>query len=173
MWTKLQSLLIKMIDQDYKPHFILKKGDPSPHFKSKIQDGSTIDLGTIKAKWIVLFFYPEDNTPTCTKEVCNLRDNYSDLKELGANIYGISPDSESKHQNFISKFELPFDLIVDEDHKIALSFGVWGTKKLFGIVYDGIHRTTFILNREHKIHDIIYPVVSATHHDQIVNSIKS
>ena len=162
-----------MIVEDYKPHFILKKGDKAPYFKAKIQDGTVLDLDAISSKWIVIFFYPQDNTPTCTKEACNLRDNYTDLKALGTSIYGISPDSESKHQNFISKFSLPYDLIVDEKHKIALEYGVWGTKKFMGIIYDGIHRTTFILDSKHNIHEIIYPVISATHHDQILKSIQN
>lgn len=159
--------------KDYKPHFTIKKGDKAPLISAKIQDGTVFDLDAINSKWIILFFYPADNTPTCTKEACNLRDNYSDLKAMGATIFGISPDSESKHQKFISKFSLPYDLIVDENHKIALEYGVWGPKKFMGLVFDGMHRTTFIIDNQHKIHEIIYPVISATHHDQIINSIKN
>jgi peroxiredoxin Q/BCP len=162
-----------MIVQDYNPNISLKKGDVAPSFKAKIQDGTIIDLKLIQSKWTVLFFYPGDDTPTCTKEACNLRDNYSDLKEMGVTLLGICPDSESKHQKFISKYSLPYDLIVDENHKIASDYGVWGTKKLFGIVYLGIHRSTFVINKEHKIHEVIYPVVSATHHEQIINSISN
>ncbi len=162
-----------MIVQDYKPQIHLKKGDVAPLFKARNQNGSMIDLNLIQSRWIVLFFYPEDNTPTCTKEACNLRDHYSDLKDMGVTLLGISPDSESKHQKFISKFSLPYDLIVDEHHKIASDYGVWGTKKLFGIVYNGIHRSTFVINKEHKIHEVIYPVVSATHHEQILESIRN
>jgi peroxiredoxin Q/BCP len=162
-----------LIVQDYKPNITLKKGDKAPAFRARIQDSSIIDLNELNAAWIVLFFYPQDNTPTCTKEACNIRDNYSDLKAMGTMIYGISPDSEKKHLHFISRYQLPYDLIADEGHKIASAYGVWGTKKLFGIIYDGIHRATFIINREHIIHEVIYPVVSATHHEQILNSIKN
>lgn len=162
-----------MNQPDYKPHFKLQIGDEAPGFKSVIQNGSTIQLKDIKSEWIVLFFYPEDNTPTCTKEACNLRDNYSDLKSAGAVLFGISPDSETKHQKFISKFDLPYDLIVDKDHQIASAYHVWGIKKFMGIVYDGIHRTTYILNKQHKIHKIIYPVNSAIHHQQILESLNS
>lgn len=157
-----------MIVQDYKPQFTLKKGDAAPSIRSTNQNGSAFDLHAIRSKWIVLFFYPQDDTPTCTKEACNLRDNYKDLQAFGASIYGISPDSERKHLNFKSKHILPYDLIVDEDHKIASDYGVWGTKKIFGLVYEGIHRTTFVLNSKHEIHGIIYPVVSSTHHEQIM-----
>ena len=160
-----------MNQPDYKPHFKLQIGDDAPDFKSVIQDGSNIHLKAIESKWIVLFFYPEDNTPTCTKEACNLRDNYNDLKLAGAKLFGISPDSETKHQKFIAKFDLPYDLIVDKDHAIADAYHVWGTKKFMGIVYDGIHRTTYILNKQHKIHKIIYPVESAIHHQQILETI--
>lgn len=162
-----------MNQPDYKPHFKLQIGDDAPGFKSVIQNGSTIQLKDIKSEWIVLFFYPEDNTPTCTKEACNLRDNYSDIKSACAILFGISPDSETKHQKFISKFDLPYDLIVDKDHQIASAYHVWGTKKFMGIVYDGIHRTTYILNKQHKIHKIIYPVNSAIHHQQILESLNS
>ncbi|HRG69200.1 MAG TPA: thioredoxin-dependent thiol peroxidase [Saprospiraceae bacterium] len=160
-----------MNQPDFKPHFNLKIGDDAPDFKAVIQDGSEIHLKSIESKWIVLFFYPEDNTPTCTKEACNLRDNYDDLKLAGAKLFGISPDSESKHQKFIAKFDLPYDLIVDKNHEIANAYDVWGTKKFMGIVYDGIHRTTYILNHQHKISKIIYPVESANHHLQILETI--
>ena len=162
-----------MNQSDFKPHFKLQIGDDAPDFKSKIQNGSTIQLKHIKSDWIVLFFYPQDNTPTCTKEACNLRDNFEEIKSAGAALFGISPDSETKHQKFISKFDLPYDLIVDADHRIASAYDVWGTKKFMGIVYDGIHRTTYILNKHHKIHKIIYPVDSAIHHQQILESINS
>lgn len=162
-----------MILGNHQPMFSLQRRDKAPAFEAKIQDGSIISLDKITTNWIVLFFYPKGNTPTCTKEACNLRDHYADLKKLDASIYGISPDSENKHRSFISKFSLPYDLIVDENHRIASDYGVWGTKKFMGLEYHGIHRSTFILDKEHKIHQIIYPVVSATHHDQIIKSILS
>ncbi|MFZ1423588.1 MAG: thioredoxin-dependent thiol peroxidase [Saprospiraceae bacterium] len=157
---------------DYKPQFKIQIGDTAVNFKTTIQDGSIIELNKIKSKWIVLFFYPEDNTPTCTKEACNLRDHFEIIKDCGAIIFGISPDTEAKHQKFISKFSLPYDLIADVNHEISSAYGVWGTKKFMGLVFDGIHRSTIIINENHKIQDIIYPVVSATHHEQILQSIQ-
>ena len=108
---------------DYKPHFKIQIGDTAVNFKATIQDGSIIELNKIKSKWIVLFFYPEDNTPTCTKEACNLRDHFKIIKDCGAIIFGISPDTEAKHQKFISKFSLPYDLIADVNHEISSAYG--------------------------------------------------
>jgi thioredoxin-dependent peroxiredoxin len=161
-----------MLVKDYKPKLKFSVGDKVPSFEATIQDGSVISLQQLKSDWIVLCFYPKDNTPTCIKETCNLRDHYTEIKSFNLSLFGISPDSERKHQNFISKYSLPFDLIVDKDHKIASMFGVWGKKKFMGIVYDGIHRTTFVLTNDLRIQDIIYPVESSNHHEQIIRSIK-
>ncbi len=162
-----------MLVTDYQPKFKFKEGDQAPLFRAKIQDGSVFSLDEVHSKWTVLFFYPKDNTPTCIKETCNLRDHISELKSGDISLYGISPDSERKHQNFIAKYKLPYDLIVDTDHKIASLYGVWGKKKFMGIIYDGIHRTTFVLTNKQIIHKIIYPVDSANHHDQILESIQN
>ncbi len=159
--------------EDYKPKFLLKQGDKAPGFSAFNQNGIEISLDTIQSEWIILFFYPQDNTPTCTKEACNLRDNYSDLKKQNLSLFGISPDSEVKHKKFISKYELPFDLLIDTHHQIASLYGVWGRKKFMGIVFDGIHRTTFVINKQGIIHEIIYPVDSGSHHNQILMSIQN
>lgn len=157
---------------EYLPKFTLKPGDLAPDFTSRIQDGSPIQLHQLKADWIVLFFYPQDLTPTCTTEACNLRDHYGNLRKAGVMLLGISPDDEKKHLKFIAKHELPFDLVADENHEIASAFGVWSKKKFMGRVYDGIHRSTFILDRTFKVREIIYPVQSARHHEQILSIIK-
>lgn len=162
-----------MLIEDYKPKFILKKGDKAPAFIALNQNGIAVSLEMIQSEWIVLFFYPQDNTPTCTKEACNLRDNYTDLKKQNLNIYGISPDSKEKHNKFINKYDLPYDLLIDTNHFIATKYGVWGRKKFMGIVFDGIHRTTFVINKQGIIHEIIYPVDSGSHHDQILISIQN
>ena len=124
----------------------LKIGDKAPSINAKDENGNTIRLTDYKGKKIVLYFYPKDSTPGCTAEACNLRDNYSGLQKLGFEIIGVSADSEKKHQGFIKKFDLPFRLIADIDKKVINSYGVWGPKKFMGKEYDGIHRTTFVID---------------------------
>ena len=120
---------------EYQPKFLFKKGDLIPDFDFMIQDGSRHKLSDASTDWIVLFFYPKDNTPTCTKEACNLRDHFGELKKHSCVIYGVSPDDQKDHNKFMTKYSLPYDLIVDEDHKLATKFGVWGRKKFMGKVY--------------------------------------
>ena len=145
----------------------LKPGDKAPDFKTLNQRGETIKLKDLKGKKVVLYFYPQDDTPTCTTEACNLRDNYHALMAKGYQVYGISPDGVKKHQKFIAKHQLPFDLLTDEDHAIAEKYGVWALKTLFGKTYMGVLRTTFILEKG-KITDIIEKVVSKDHSTQIM-----
>ncbi|MEP7266741.1 MAG: thioredoxin-dependent thiol peroxidase [Saprospiraceae bacterium] len=146
---------------------MLKAGDTIPEFHSILQNGNTISSNDFEGKKIALYFYPQDNTPTCTEEACNLRDNYHELVKRGFRVIGVSPDSLKKHTNFIKKFNLPFDLISDPDLKLIRLFGVWGPKKLFGRVYDGVLRTTFIIE-DRKIVRVIDAVVSKSHATQIV-----
>lgn len=133
----------------------LKVGDKAPDFSAKDQNGKEISLATYAGKRLVIYFYPKDNTPGCTIQACNLRDNFSDIRKLGIEILGVSADSEQRHQNFIHKFSLPFDLIADEDHQLLNLYGVWGPKKFMGRTFDGIHRTTFVLDEAHTIVGII------------------
>lgn len=146
----------------------LKVNDKAPTFEAKDQNGNIVKLSDYKGKKIVLYFYPADNTPTCTTEACNFRDNYSHLKEKGYEVLGVSPDSERKHQNFIAKFELPFTLISDPDLKVANAYGVWGPKKFMGKISDSIHRETFIINEEGIIEKIIEKVVSKKATEQVL-----
>lgn len=138
----------------------LKAGDKAPNFKAKDQHGKDVELTDFKGKKLILYFYPKDNTPTCTTEACNFRDNYSALKKDGFEIAGVSPDTQRKHQNFIKKFDLPFTLLVDEDHKIASDYGVWGDKKFMGRIITGILRTTFVIDEKGRIEHIIEKVKS-------------
>lgn len=147
----------------------LKEGDKAPHFEGTIQSGKKVSLDDYKGKKLVLFFYPKDNTPTCTTEACNLRDNYSRLKKAGYEILGISPDSEKKHQNFIEKYDLPFDLLADTDQDMLNAYGVWGEKKFMGRTYDGVHRTTFVIDENGVIEDVIKKVKAKAHADQILD----
>src|SRR5689334_24164794 len=120
----------------------LKEGDKAPAFTGKDQDGNKVSLSDFKGKKLVLFFYPEDDTPTCTIQACNLRDNFGLLNKNGFTVIGISPDEEKSHLKFREKFSLPFTLLSDPDHKIIDKYGVWGEKNLYGRNYMGLHRTT-------------------------------
>ena len=135
----------------------LKEGDKAPNFKSKDQNGNPVALADFKGKKLVLYFYPKDDTPGCTKEACNFRDNYSMLKKKGFEVVGVSTDNEKSHQKFIDKYELPFTLISDDDKKIVEAFDVWGEKKFMGKTYMGTNRVTFILE-DGKILKIITKV---------------
>lgn len=140
----------------------------APAFHGFNEKGEDIALADFKKKKLVLFFYPKDNTPTCTVEACNLRDNYQMFIKKGYTILGISTDSIKKHQNFIKKYKLPFSLIADEDHSICDLYGVWDEKKLFGIKYMGILRTTFVIDEKGKIEKIIEKVTAKTHTAQLI-----
>lgn len=134
------------------------------------ENGKTVSLAGFKGKKLILYFYPADNTPTCTTEACNLRDNFNKLKKEGFHILGVSPDSAKKHQNFIKKHHLPFSLIVDEDLSVIKAYGVWGAKKMYGKEYEGLLRTTFVINEDGIIERIFDKVESAGHADQILEA---
>ncbi|HEX3386742.1 MAG TPA: thioredoxin-dependent thiol peroxidase, partial [Mucilaginibacter sp.] len=138
----------------------LKEGDKAPAFKAKDQDGTTVSLADFKGKNLILYFYPGDDTPTCTKEACNYRDNYQSLLSQGFSVVGVSFDSEKSHKKFIKKYSLPFPLIADPDKKIIEDYGVWGEKTLFGRTYMATLRTTFIIDEKGIIKHIIEKVDS-------------
>lgn len=147
----------------------LKTGDKAPDFKGKDQDGKPVSLKDFKGKKLIIYFYPKDDTPGCTAEACDLRDNYSALKKKGYEIIGISADDENKHKKFIEKYKLPFPLIADVDKKIIKVYNVWGQKKFMGKVYDGIVRTTFVINEKGEIENVISKVDTKNHTQQILN----
>jgi thioredoxin-dependent peroxiredoxin len=146
----------------------LNVGDVAPHFEALNEKGETIKLSDYTGKRLALFFYPADNTPTCTAEACNLRDYYAELGKNGIEVLGVSPDSEKKHQNFIKKHSFPFSLLADTDLKILNDYGVWGTKKFMGKTFDGVHRTTFLIDAEGKIEKIIDKVNAGNHAAQLL-----
>jgi peroxiredoxin Q/BCP len=150
----------------------LKIGDKAPEFKGKDQDGKLVSLKDFKGKKLILYFYPQDNTPTCTNEACNLRDNFSALKKKGFAIIGVSPDDEKKHKKFIDKFSLPFLLIADTERDIIEAYDVWGTKKFMGRIYDGLVRTTFVISEKGIIEQIITKVDSKNHTEQILEGVE-
>jgi thioredoxin-dependent peroxiredoxin len=149
----------------------LAEGQKIPKFSSQNQNGDSIKSDDFIGQKHILFFYPQDNTPTCTVESCNLRDNYTALKKLGFKIVGVSADSTKKHQSFIQKFDLPFHLIADTDLEVIKAFGVWGEKTTFGKTYDGIHRTTFVIDEKGIIVKRIDIVKSKDHAQQILNKL--
>lgn len=149
----------------------LQAGDPAPDFKGVDQNGETVQLSDFAGKKLILFFYPKDNTPGCTAEACNLRDNYDDLREKGFALLGVSPDSERKHQNFINKFDLPFPLLADTEKEVLNAYGVWGEKKMYGRTYMGVFRTTFIIDEEGKIQHVFKKVKTKDHTHQILEAL--
>ncbi|MCX6187085.1 MAG: thioredoxin-dependent thiol peroxidase [Bacteroidetes bacterium] len=147
---------------------ILKIGDKAPAFKGVNEKGEKVKLTDYKGKKLVLYFYPRDNTPGCTTEACDLRDNYSSFQTQGYEILGVSPDSIVKHTKFISKFELPFSLLADEDNSIAITYGVWCEKSMYGRKYMGILRSTFVINENGMIDKIIEKVDTKSHTKQLL-----
>lgn len=147
----------------------LKPGNKVPDFKGKDQNGNSIALSDFKDSKLVLYFYPKDNTPGCTAQACNLRDNYEALLSKGFKVVGVSADSEISHQKFIEKYNLPFPLIADPAKIILRAFGVWGPKKFMGRQFDGIHRTTFIIDENGLISEIIEKVETKNHVAQIIS----
>ena len=146
----------------------LKVGDTAPEINSVNQNGDTISLSKFKGKKIVLYFYPKDMTPGCTAQSCNLSENYVKLQKNGFEVLGVSCDSVERHQKFIEKYSLPFNLISDEEKKVVNDYGVWGLKKFMGKEYMGINRTTFIINESGIIDEIITKVNTKDHSKQIL-----
>lgn len=148
----------------------LQVGDKAPSFSTTDQDGNPIKLSSFKGKKVVLYFYPKDLTSTCTVQACNLRDHYKVLLKKGYIVLGVSPDSASSHQKFIAKNKLPFPLLVDTDRQLAEAYGVWGEKKMYGRTYQGIHRTTFVIDEKGKIERILDKPKSSMHAEEILGS---
>lgn len=146
----------------------LKVGDKAPNFEAKDQAGNIVKLSDYSGKKLVIFFYPKASTPGCTAQACNLRDNYEVFLSKGYEVLGVSADSAKRQQNFINKNELPFSLLADEDKTVIEAFGVWGPKKFMGREYDGIHRTTFIIDEKGIIEEVIAKVKTKAHTEQIL-----
>lgn len=146
----------------------LKEGDKAPAFSGKDQNGNKISLSDFKGQKVVLYFYPEDDTPTCTVQACNLRDNYALLKKEGYTVIGVSPDDEKSHKKFEAKFGLPFLLVADPTHSIIDKYGVWGEKQLYGRKYQGLHRTTFLIDGKGVIRKVFLKPRNKQHAEDIV-----
>lgn len=147
---------------------MLKTGDKVPDFQSVDQNDMIVKLSDYKDKKVIIYFYPKDNTPGCTKQACNLRDNYESLQEQGYEVLGVSTDSGKSHQKFIDKYSLPFKLLIDTDKEVHNLFGTWGEKQMYGKRYMGTLRTTFIINKKGVIEKVIEKVKTKDHTDQIV-----
>ena len=146
----------------------LKEGDPAPAFTATTNGGDTVSLADFKGQFVILYFYPKDDTPGCTKEACNFRDGIADLKKAGALVLGVSPDDVASHEKFQKKFTLPFDLLADTDHAVADAYGIWKEKSMYGKKYMGIERTTFIIDGKGKIAKIFPKVKVEEHHAEVL-----
>lgn len=145
----------------------IEPGVSAPDFEFNTPDGTTKRLSDLRGEKIILYFYPKDNTPGCTAQACNLTEDYSTMQKAGVQVIGVSADTEQKHQNFREKYNLPFPLVADTEKEVIGKYGVWGEKKFMGKVYDGIHRTTFIIDEQGKVAHVIIKVKTKTHTDQI------
>ncbi len=146
----------------------LKEGDVAPDFSAVNEKGETVHLTDYRGKKLVLYFYPKDDTPGCTAEACSLRDGYPRFQAQGYEILGVSPDSVKKHVKFQEKYNLPFNLLADEDHVVSEAYGVWGEKKFMGRAYMGIHRTTFVIDENGKVERVIAKVDNENHSEQLL-----
>ena len=149
----------------------LKQGDKAPQFTAKDQNGQTVTLAQFRGKKVILFFYPKDNTPGCTAEACDFRDNYQSLTAQGMIVLGVSVDDEKSHQKFISKYELPFTLLADTDKKIVEAYGVWAEKSMYGKTYMGTNRTTFIIDEDGNLAKIITKVDTKSPTKQVLEAL--
>lgn len=149
---------------------MLKEGNAAPAFTTKDGSGRTIKLKDFKGQKVVLYFYPKDDTPGCTKEACSFRDDFAAFKKRGINVLGVSPDSEASHKKFAEKYKLPFTLLTDADHAIADAYGTYGQKKFMGRTYMGIHRTTFLIDEKGKIKKIFEKVKPEEHAREVLEA---
>lgn len=152
---------------------ILEAGVKAPEFELTDSQGNQHKLSDYAGQTIVVYFYPKDDTPGCTKEACSFRDSYQEFKQAGVEVIGISPDNEKSHTKFIDKYELPFILLSDPDHQVCEAFGVWGLKKYMGREYDGVFRTTFIIGPEGEIKRVFKNVKPADHSQEVLEAVRA
>jgi thioredoxin-dependent peroxiredoxin len=152
---------------------MLKEGDKAPAFSTTDADGKKVNLKDFKGQKVVLYFYPKDDTPGCTKEACSFRDDFATFKKRGINVLGVSPDTEASHKKFAQKFKLPFTLLADHEHKIADAYGTYGQKKFMGRTYMGILRTTFLIDEKGKIKKVFEKVKPDEHAREVLEAFDS
>lgn len=149
---------------------MIKEGTNAPAFKTTDANGETVSLKDLKGQKVVLYFYPKDDTPGCTKEACSFRDAWGKFKKQGITVLGVSPDSEASHKKFETKYKLPFTLLADKDHAIADAYGVWGEKKFMGRTYMGVLRTTFLIDEKGKIKKVFEKVKPEDHASEVLEA---
>jgi thioredoxin-dependent peroxiredoxin len=147
---------------------VIEEGKPAPDFELRSDDGETVTLSSLRGKPVVLYFYPKDDTPGCTKQACGIRDAYDDFQRAGAVVLGVSPDDQSSHSKFREKYELPFTLLADTDHAVSEQYGVWGEKSFAGRKYMGVNRSTFVIDADGTVKTVMHGVKPATHADDVL-----
>jgi peroxiredoxin Q/BCP len=152
---------------------MLKEGTAAPNFTAKTANGETVKLKDLRGRRVVLYFYPKDDTPGCTKEACSFRDEFADFKKSGIEVLGVSPDSEASHKKFAAKYKLPFTLLADPDHAIADTYGVWGEKKFMGRTYLGVKRMTFLIDEKGKLKKVFEKVKPEAHAREVLEAFEA
>jgi len=152
---------------------MLKEGSAAPNFTAKTANGETVKLKDLRGRKVVLYFYPKDDTPGCTKEACSFRDDFSAFKKNGIEVLGVSPDSEASHKKFAAKYKLPFTLLADPDHAIADTYGVWGEKKFMGRTYMGVKRMTFLIDEKGKLKKVFEKVKPEEHAREVLEAFEA
>ena len=152
---------------------MIAEGQEAPDFDLTSDAGETVRLSALRGKPVVIYFYPKDDTPGCTTQACGIRDAYGEFERAGADVLGISPDSEKSHVKFKSKYDLPFTLLADPDHTVAEEYGVWGEKKYMGRKYMGINRSTFVIGKDGNVAKVMHNVKPATHADDVLAALAS
>ena len=151
----------------------IEQGTPAPDFELRSDQGETVKLSGLRGKQVVLYFYPKDDTPGCTKQACGIRDVYGEFERAGAVVLGVSPDSEASHVKFRQKYDLPFTLLADIDHAVAEQYGVWGEKKYMGRTYMGVERSTFVIGPDGKLEHVFRKVKPAEHDDLVLGALSA
>jgi len=147
---------------------VVSEGEPAPDFTAETDAGETVSLSDFRGKPVVLYFYPKDDTPGCTKQACGIRDAYGEFEDAGAVVLGVSPDKVGKHVKFKQKYDLPFTLLADPDHEVAELYGVWGEKRYMGRTYLGVNRTTFLIGADGTVTRVMHDVKPASHADDVL-----
>jgi thioredoxin-dependent peroxiredoxin len=152
---------------------VVREGAPAPDFTLRSDTGEEVTLSSLRGRPVVLYFYPKDDTPGCTKQACGIRDNYSAFSDRGAVVLGVSPDEETSHVKFKEKYGLPFTLLADPDHAVADEYGVWGERNAYGKTYMGIERSTFLIDSDGNVAKVMRKVKPDTHADDVLASLPS